>query len=242
MLGRTSNLQSSGKLMSIVKCHVAILFLFVGAGSCLSAAAQTKAPKPRLSIRVIQAGAPETSTTSGLINVSNLRHIQLVITLAGPQLPPGVLNLKDQGTTSSADPAVEITVNMIAPNSKTPVPIDTWVRGVGMRPGEQHLTVLIAIPDKMKRQQEIQEYLRRLEDLAGKEGRAAEFDRLVKRNMTATVASYKRLYVSNRVGDFEVVAQYSSNKPGAWTGTVTSEPIRLRVRFDGKFFDQPNFK
>ncbi len=189
----------------------------------------------------MQAGAPETPTTSGMINVSNLRHIQLVITLAGPQLPPGVLNFKDQGTTPSAEPVVEISVNMIAPTGKTPVPIDTWVRGVGMRPGEQHVTVLIAIPDKMKRQQEIQEYLRRLEDLARKEGRAAEFDRLVKRNMTTSVAYYERLYVSNRIGDFEVVAQYLSKKPGTWTGTVTSEPVRLRVKFDGKFFDQPNF-
>lgn len=238
MLGRPSNLQPSGKLMSSV--YVAILLLCAGAG--LGVAAQTKPPKPRLSVRVIHAGAPETPTTSGLISVSNLRHIQLVITLAGPQLPPGVLSLKEHGTTPSAEPVVEISVTMIAPNGKTTVPIDTWVRGVGMRPGEQHLTVLIAIPDKMKRQQEIQEYLRRLEDLALKEGRAAEFDRLVKRNRTSTVAYYERLYVSNRIGDFEVVAQYSSNKPGAWTGTVTSEPVRLRVNFDGKFFDQPNFK
>ena len=241
MLGRTSNLQSLGKVMSIVRCYSAILFLCAVAGSCLSAAAQTKPPKPRLSIRVTQVGAPETTTTNGLISVSNLKHIQLVITLVGPQLPAGVLNLKDQGTTPSAEPLVEISVNMIAPSGKTPVPIDTWVRGVGMRPGEQHLTVLIAIPDKIKRQQEIQEYLRRLENLALKEGRSAEFDRLVKRNMATSVAYYERLYVSNRIGDFEVVAQYSSNKPGAWTGTVTSEPVRMRVKFDGKFFDLPNF-
>lgn len=227
--------------MAVARCCVAILFLCQGASSYPNGGAQTKPPKPRLSCRVIQADAPETTTTGGLINVSNLKRIQLEITLSGPQLPPSGLNLEDEAKTPSDKPVVDIAVNMTGPEGKTPVPIDTWVIGVGMRPGEQRLTVLIGIPDKIKRQQEIQEYLRRMEDQALKEGRAAEFERLVKRNMATTVAFYERLYVSNRVGDFEVVCQYTSLKPGAWTGTAKSEPIRLRVKFDGKFFDQPNF-
>ena len=237
MLVGLRNLQTS---VTVGKCCAAILVLCAGLGYGANAVAQTKPPPaPRLSCRVIQADAPDRTAPGGLIEVSNLQRIQLEITLSGSELPSGSLNLKDETKTQS--PVVEIVVNMITPDPQGPVPIDTWVRGFGMKPGEQHLTVLIEIPDKVKRQQEIQDYLRRMEELALKEGRADEFDRLVKRNMATTVAAYERLYVSNRVGDLEVVCKYTSLKPGGWTGTVKSEPVRLRVKFEGKFFDLPNF-
>jgi hypothetical protein len=190
---------------------------------------------------VIQVDSPGAGAPGGDVSVSNLKRIQLEIKLSGTQLSPGRLTLKDEAKAATGEPVIEIKVNMIANNGKMPVPIEAWVRGFGIKPGEQHITVELEIPDKAKRKREIDNYLWRMEELALKDGRAAEFERLVKRNMATTVAAFERLYVNNRVGDFEVVCQYSSNKPGAWKGAVTSEPIQVRVKFEGNFFDLPNF-
>lgn len=221
------------------KCCALILSL--GALTGAYSTAQSGPPMPRVSCRVIQTDAVGEKAPGGGVSVSNLKRIQLEVKLSGAQLPPAGLTLKTEANGGTGEPVVEIKVNMLAKEGKVPIPVDASVRGFGRSPGEQHITVVLEIPDKAQRKREIDDYLRKMEERARKEGRAAEFERLVKRNMASTVAAYERLYVSNRVGDFEFVCQYSSNSSGAWKGTVTSEPIRVRVKFDGKFFDLPNF-
>lgn len=207
--------------------------------------AQTEARPPRLTCRVIQAASAGggAATAGAPFKASNLKRIQLEIKLSGSQLPPGGMTLRKAGqnTTDSAAPTVEIAVQMRTEKGLVPVVIKAEQKGYGMEPGAQYITVLLELPDDAKRKRDIEDYLRKLEERAVKEGRAAEFERLVKQNRAAVVVEYEKLYVDNRVGEFEVVCQYTSERPGAWKGVVKSEPIRVRVESEGNFFDLPNF-
>ena len=68
------------------------------------------------------------------------------------------------------------------------------------------------IPDEAKRKHDIDEYLKNLEVQAAKEGRAAEFDRLVKQHRSITVARLEKLYVDKQIGEFEIICRHSSRQ------------------------------
>jgi hypothetical protein len=207
-----------------------------------SSNAQTKRATLKLTCRASEQGA--SPVAEGPITVSNLKRIRLEIYLSGSRLPPGGISLTAAHTKNleRSQFGVEIAVDMITNGKRVPVQVNAATKGFGIRPGEQYITVLMDIPDEAKRKHDIDEYLKRLEAAAIKEGRAAEFDRQVKQQRAAMVATLERLYVDNRIGEFEITCRHSARQSDVWPNAVSSEPIRMRVKFDGDFFDLPNFK
>lgn len=219
-------------------CMLLLCLAFMAASGSIGNA-QTKPAALKLTCRASEDGSP---LAQGPITVSNLKRIRLEINLSGAKLPPGGISLGAADAKDRSQFAVEIAVEMIANEKRAPVQVDVANKGFGIRPGEQYITVLMEIPDEAKRKHDIDEYLKKLETAAIKEGRAAEFDRLVKQHRSTMVARLEKLYVSNRIGEFEITCRHSARQSDVWPKALSSEPIRMRVKFDGNFFDLPNFK
>lgn len=229
-------------LRSVLSGCMLVLAVAFMAASDPSTHAQTRTAALKLTCRASEDGA--SPVARGLVTVSNLKRIRLEIYLSGSKLPPGGISLiaAETKTLERSQFAVEIAVDMMVNDKRVPVQVNAANKGFGIRPGEQYLTVLMEIPDEAKRKHDIDEYLKKLEAAAIKEGRAAEFNRLVKPQRAAMVATLEKLYVDNRIGEFEITCRHSARQSDVWPNALSSEPIRMRVKFDGNFFDLPNFK
>ena len=240
MLANVKSLRPT--LRSVPSCCLVLVYVAFIAVSDPSTYAQTRPAALKLTCRAGEEGASPSAREP--VTVSNLKRIRLEVYLSGSNLPPGGISLTQVETKAieRSQFGVEIAVDMITSGTRAPVQINVTPKGYGIKPGQQYLTVLITFPDETKRQHDIDEYLKKLEAAAIKEGKAAEFDRLVKQRRAAMVASLEKLYVDNRVGDFEITCRHSSGQSDVWPNALSSEPIRMHVKFDGKFFDLPNFK
>lgn len=198
------------------------------------------APPPRLTCSLIDEKGVEQPPVRKH-KVSNLQRVQLRVKLSGTGLPLEPLTLKKGG--AAGEGTVEFTAHLVSGSQKTSVPVKAIQVGGGMELGQVYMTALLEFPvEEAKRRENIDAYLRKIEENSRKAGREAEFKHLA-RDREAAVAAFGGLYVDNRVGEIEVTCRYTSKRRGFWNGEVKSfPPVRLQVVFEGNFFEQPGFR
>lgn len=199
---------------------------------------------PRLTCHILTENGDEVPVTEK-IKVSNLKRIRFRVKLSGSQLPldPLSLNPVAENPVGTAQPTLEILVNLLSAGNRMAVPTKVIQTGRGIELEQTYLTGLLEIPiDEVKRKQNIDNYLKKLEQESKKAGREAEFRHLTQDREVA-IATFEKLYVDNRVGEFELTCKYATKRPGFWQGVVESfPPIRIQVFFERNFFEQPNFR
>jgi hypothetical protein len=183
---------------------------------------------------------------TNFVEVSNLHRIPikvLVSPVPRPALEPLRLEATGKDSKEGGDPTIEITVNRISNNKRESVPAKLSRIGSGGDRDEEFLEANLEIPiDPAKRKTNIVEYLKKIGEGSEKESRGEEFRRLT-RDMEATIAGFEKMYMQNEVGEYEINCQYRSHREGFWNGEIKSSvPLRLKVVYQGEFFDQPKFK
>jgi hypothetical protein len=200
--------------------------------------------QPQLSCDVPAADGVERSTGK-TVGVSNLKLIPLKASLKGPPSPPiEDLTLASDGNVPARPATIKVDVMMIVDGRKVSVPIKTSVTGSGQDLRERYLSMLLMIPvDPVVRRDEEMQYLQRLESQAENEkGTDKRIVDLYKNQKQSLISSFDSVFIENRVGLFEIVCRYSSNRRGFWNGEIQSAPMDVEIQFKGHFFDQPPFK
>lgn len=195
---------------------------------------------PVLSCHVLtQAGTnfPEGQT----ISVSNLKRIPLIVTLSDARLPfARVRPARTDGKEERLEAAVEILVNRIDQDKKISVPIKLILSGIGLNGNSQYLHLFLEIPiDSAKRKQNIESFINK----AKSDPQATKQQlKLLDLYKNSAAAALENLYMENSVGEYELSCTYSlAQRAGAFR-EVRSNSIRLRVVFEGQFFDKPNYR
>ncbi len=180
------------------------------------------------------------------IRVSNLKRIPLRVLLSNSELPLEKMTIAPTSEISDAaqKPTVEIIANMLSNGEKINVPVKLKHVGSGQEYDTHTIYVSLEIPiERPKRKKNIVGYLQRIESesVKGKDV-SEETLNLFRQRRNDMIGAFEKNYMENKVGIFEIVCKYSSDRSGFWNGQVQSDPILIQVVFEGKFFDQPNFR
>lgn len=205
-------------------------------------AVQQTAPleDPTLSCKVLtEAGTvlPAGQTAS----ISNLKRVPLRITLSDPHLSfERVRAAQTDGKEGRIEGAVEVAVNRIESNKKTPVPIKLILTGMGLSANTQYLHVFLEIPiDSARRRENIEAFIKRVKS----DPRATEQQRkLLELYKDSEVATLEKLYMENSVGEYELSCKYPLPHQVGALREIRSNTIKIRVVFEGHFFDKPNYR
>ena len=221
------------------------------------------APLPKLSCTILNPLEGSETLPHQPINVSNLKLVDLEVSLAFPGsrfqaaasgvIPTGyelpVQDLWVAGIGNAPDtlkaPTIEIVVaKLSAGNHQVQVPIKITYSGEGADLDRLYLHVSLEIPiEKHKRSDNIQRYLQQVESEAS-QGRTVDDNTLreFRERRERMPQMFDGLYYENEAGQYEIQCAYSSHRPGFWTAELHAVPIRINVVYQGNFFDQPGFQ
>jgi hypothetical protein len=177
---------------------------------------------------------------------SNLERIPLEVRLRSRDfdVDTAVLNPGSQQRSSGAYAGLEIYGDQVIGNERKRVPLKFIKTAAGKDLDESYIRYLIEIP--IEESQKTQNISKHLDDLV-KEAKAKKNTdpkmlRLyeAKGSRQALANTFDRMYMQNRVGNFEINCKYTANRKGG-PKAMESRPIKIRIDFKGDFLDQRNF-
>lgn len=186
----------------------------------------------------------EAAEVPGVVRISNLKRV-----LVRAALQPGAQPVEDLRLTGPKSPGqpdsgnLEILVTRRGDQALTRLETKTAVVGHGSEPGRQYLDVTLEIPiPAAMRRKNIDQYLAWLEQESVKTGKGSQFKRLTEDRAVA-VATFERMYMEHIAGVFDVTCVYAPRRAGTVPARIeSSPPVRLEIRFESSFFDQPAFR
>ena len=177
---------------------------------------------------------------------SNLERIPLEVRLRSKEfdIDTAVLNPSSHPTSSGAFGDLEIHCDQAIGKERKHVPLKFIKTAAGKDLDESYIRYMIEIP--IPEDQKKQNISKHLDDLV-KEAKAKKKTdpkmlRLYeeKSSRQALANMFERIYMQNRVGDFEINCKYTVNtKDGP--KAMESRPLKIRIDFNGDFLDQRNF-
>jgi hypothetical protein len=192
-------------------------------------------------------------TTSGvehrrdqLFKASNLKRIQLMVTLSNLQFP-----LEDSTVVGSVDdqmntgkPVVEIIVNRIENGTKQRVGAKLFLTGKGINAKRQYLHLFLELPiDGARRDENIKAFLKRAQSDPKATDRARkQLAYQMEHDQVGLMKALQAIYSENQIGKYELSCNYSWRRPDNKPIEFVAPPINIEVVFEGKFFDQPQFR
>jgi len=214
----------------------------VAAGVCAGASRAESQTAPRVTCEVTPGRGVELRARKPA-RISNLRAIPLKISFTGVK-PPRVEQVRSASDVSSSTSTVIIDVAAVGNPGGAKVPIKTRLHGSGATPDEQYVLVDLGIPvDDRERDAQEMGYVEWLAALAERlpsvDSATLEMDRTRKAFLAH---AFDQVFFENTVGLFDVSCACESTQPGSWNGVIRAAPIRVNVVFEGRFFDQPEFR
>jgi hypothetical protein len=170
--------------------------------------------------------------------VSNLQQIPLIVSLIGE---PSV------GSAGTGSDSLDGAVGLIVRDSVTHKEVRTLVTRTGVERNRDvtkiHLTLEIPV-DPSTMEMEIQDRLAiaKKEEEASVSRKPGELTRsIVDDRFSELQKALRSLYHANEPGTYEVLAYYQFTVPDAGSAPIRSNPLRIEVRNDGRYLNQPVF-
>jgi len=210
------------------------------AGVCVGQKQMSDAPKLTLTVVGVTGGAPGAPLT-------NLKPITIQLALESAKLEPASLAMHEDGSPISGKGAgVRLTALQINGTVRTPVAVRVESVGAQKRGHQNSQIYQLQIPvDEKSKNAAIEKYVARVLEEAQKGGDKSQAE-LAKTDGFRTLvrAQGQQLFSENRTGTFELHAELTVPAAAGGHGEpsrIAASPALMVIKFDGNFFDQPNF-
>lgn len=193
------------------------------------------AQSPTMSCGVYGSSAGRTADAP--VVVTNLEPPRIVVDVYGD---PDAIEGPRLMSSADLPPTVSVRVLLLA--AGTPITIEhvAVAHGAHQDGASKGIDVTLQLAqDPTQRRLDIEAFLEYAIRVSPEDPRSIQ---LLLSQKEGAIKAFERFYYQSQPGLYAVECQFTSRAEGKWNGVVTAPRLYLRLRDDGKFFDQPQFR